>query len=94
MIHGLAGSAALTLLVLSQVARTGGALMGLAYLLIFGAGSVAGMLVMSSLISLPFALGLRFFQRSLVALRIVTGVLSTSFGIVYAWRIAEKLSMF
>jgi sulfite exporter TauE/SafE len=94
MIHGLAGSAALTLLVLSQVARSGGVLMGFAYLLIFGAGSVAGMLVMSSLISIPFALGLQFFQRSLVALRIVTGVFSTSFGIVYALRIAEKLSMF
>jgi sulfite exporter TauE/SafE len=94
MIHGLAGSAALTLLVLSQVARNGGIAMGFAYLLIFGAGSIAGMLVMSSLISIPFALGLRFFRRSLVALRLVTGVFSTSFGIVYALRIAEKLALF
>ena len=94
MIHGLAGSAALTLLVLSQVARNGGIAMGFAYLLIFGVGSIAGMLVMSSLISIPFALGLRFFQRSLVALRVVTGVFSTSFGIVYALRIAAKLSLF
>ena len=94
MIHGLAGSAALTLLVLSQVVRNGGIAMGFAYLLIFGVGSIAGMLVMSSLISIPFALGLRFFQRSLVALRVVTGVFSTSFGIVYALRIAAKLSLF
>jgi sulfite exporter TauE/SafE len=94
MIHGLAGSAALTLLVLSQVVRNGGVAMGFAYLLIFGMGSVAGMLVMSSLISLPFALGLRFFRRSIFALRVLTGLFSTSFGIVYALRIAEKLSMF
>jgi sulfite exporter TauE/SafE len=91
VVHGLAGSAALTLLVLSTVVRNGSALAGLAYLAVFGIGSIGGMLLMSCLISLPFSLGLRFFQRTLLPLRLLTGVFSTTFGVFYAWRIFEKL---
>ena len=94
IVHGLAGSAALTLLVLSEVVRHGSAMMGFAYLLIFGLGSIAGMLTLSSLIGLPFILGFRFFQRTILPLRLLTGAASTSFGLFYAWRIVEKLSMF
>ena len=93
IVHGLAGSAALTLLVLAEVVRHGSVLLGFAYLLIFGAGSIGGMLLMSTLISLPFSLGLRFFQRSLFPLRVLTGILSTSFGVFYAWRMVEKLAV-
>jgi sulfite exporter TauE/SafE len=91
IIHGLAGSAALTLLVLTTVVRNGSVFLGFAYLAIFGAGSIGGMLLMSCLISLPFSLGLRFFQRTLLPLRLVTGLFSTSFGFFYAWRIMERL---
>jgi len=91
IVHGLAGSAALTLLVLSTVVRDGSALLGFAYLAAFGAGSIGGMLLMSCLISLPFSLGLRFFQRTVLPLRLLTGIFSTGFGIWYAWRIVEKL---
>jgi high-affinity nickel permease len=94
IVHGLAGSAALTLLVLSQVARSGGTGLGFAYLLIFGVGSIGGMLIMSTLISLPFCLGVRLFERSYHPLRLLTGILSTSFGATYAWRIAQRLSLF
>ena len=92
IVHGLAGSAALTLLVLSEVVRQGSAFLGFAYLLIFGLGSIGGMLLMSVLISLPFSFGARFFQRALVPLRVFTGTLSTGFGLFYAWRIVEKLA--
>jgi ABC-type nickel/cobalt efflux system permease component RcnA len=51
--HGLAGSGALTLLVLTQISSPW---VGMLYLGIFGVGSIVGMLLMSGLIGLPFAL--------------------------------------
>jgi ABC-type nickel/cobalt efflux system permease component RcnA len=50
-VHGLAGSAALTLLVLAQIPSP---LLGLLYLMVFGFGSIAGMLLMSGIVGLPF----------------------------------------
>jgi len=91
MIHGLAGSAALTLLVLSQVAHDGGLGLGFAYLVIFGAGSIGGMLVMSTLMGLPFSLGPKFFRRTHSPLRLFTGIVSTIFGVTYAWEISRRL---
>ncbi|MDQ3441641.1 MAG: sulfite exporter TauE/SafE family protein, partial [Planctomycetota bacterium] len=58
-VHGLAGSAALTLLVLTQIQSM---VVGLLYLIVFGIGSIAGMLMMSSLVGLPFALSARRFS--------------------------------
>jgi hypothetical protein len=52
MIHGMAGSGALMLIVLSTITSVP---LGLAYIAIFGAGSVASMAAMSMLIGLPFA---------------------------------------
>ena len=51
MVHGLAGSAALVLLVVSSIDS---ALEGLVYILIFGGGSVFGMMLVTVLISVPF----------------------------------------
>ena len=93
IVHGLAGSAALTLLVLAEVVRNGTPLLGFAYLLVFGVGSIGGMLLMSSLIGLPISLGARFFRRTLLPMRVLAGVLSTCFGILYALRIMQKLSV-
>jgi ABC-type nickel/cobalt efflux system permease component RcnA len=53
MVHGLAGSAALMLLVLTST-RTPA--LGLLYILTFGIGSIAGMLGLSALMGLPFRL--------------------------------------
>jgi sulfite exporter TauE/SafE len=94
VVHGLAGSAALTLLVLAEVVRNGTAVLGFVYLLIFGLGSIGGMLLMSSLIGLPIALGVRFFQRILLPLRVLAGVFSTTFGLFYAFKIVERLTAF
>jgi sulfite exporter TauE/SafE len=90
IMHGLAGSAALTLLVLAQVVGSNSAIFGLAYLLIFGLGSIGGMLFMSCLIGLPFTLGTRFYQRTLLPLRLFAGAASTLFGVLYAWEIYLK----
>ena len=81
IMHGLAGSAALTLLV---VARTRSVPLGLAYLTAFGIGSIGGMALMSILISLPFnvSAGRPELNRSI---RIVAGGLGLAFGLIYAW---------
>jgi ABC-type nickel/cobalt efflux system permease component RcnA len=80
--HGLAGSAALTLLVLTQVNSTA---LGLAYLAVFGVGSIAGMLLMSALVGLPFALSARRFSGVHYGLQTVAGALSIAFGLWYAY---------
>jgi high-affinity nickel-transport protein len=85
MVHGLAGSAALTLLVLTEIVRGGSRLLGLAYLLVFGLGSIGGMLLMSMLISLPFVLTAARFERINAPVRLVTGITSVAFGLYYAW---------
>jgi ABC-type nickel/cobalt efflux system permease component RcnA len=80
--HGLAGSAALTLLVLTQVDSTA---LGLLYLLVFGVGSILGMLLMSALVGLPFALSARRFDGVHYGLQTAAGALSVAFGLWYAY---------
>jgi ABC-type nickel/cobalt efflux system permease component RcnA len=93
VVHGLAGSAALTLLVLTEIMSGGGSrTLGLAYLLIFGAGSIGGMLVMSALISLPFVFTASYFTRINNPLRLVAGLSSVAFGIYYAWEVTSGLT--
>jgi ABC-type nickel/cobalt efflux system permease component RcnA len=82
--HGLAGSAALTLLVLTQIESTA---LGLLYLGVFGIGSILGMLLMSGLIGLPFALTARRLSTMHYGLQTGAGALSVAFGLWYAYRI-------
>lgn len=81
-VHGLAGSAALTLLVLTQVNSTA---LGLLYLTLFGIGSIVGMLLMSGLVGLPFALSARRFSGLHYGLQVMAGALSIVFGLWYAY---------
>jgi len=86
VVHGLAGSAALTLLVLAEVMQRGGSrALGLSYLLVFGLGSIGGMLLMSALVGLPFALTALRFERVHTPVRLVAGAASVAFGLYYAW---------
>ncbi|HEX8687986.1 MAG TPA: hypothetical protein VF654_15860 [Pyrinomonadaceae bacterium] len=87
-VHGLAGSAALTLFVLAEVMRGGSRLLGFVYLLVFGAGSVGGMLLMSALIGLPFALTARRFRAVDTPVQLLAGCASVLFGLYYAWQVA------
>jgi ABC-type nickel/cobalt efflux system permease component RcnA len=82
--HGLAGSAALTLLVLTQTEST---TLGLLYLGVFGIGSIFGMLLMSGLIGLPFALTARRLGTMHYGLQTCAGALSVAFGLWYAYKI-------
>jgi len=80
--HGLAGSAAITLLVLTQIQSIW---LGLLYLAVFGVGSTAGMLLMSGLIGVPFALGGRRLTSISVGLQTAAACLSIAFGVWYAY---------
>ncbi|MFN2579196.1 MAG: hypothetical protein ABR607_16105 [Pyrinomonadaceae bacterium] len=86
VVHGLAGSAALTLLILTQLTGGDSQLLGLAYLLVFGAGSVGGMLFMSAAMSVPLAVAPAHFQRINVPIRLIAGIGSVVFGVYYACR--------
>lgn len=80
--HGLAGSGALTVLVLAQIES---AILGLLYLAVFGIGSIIGMLLMSFLVGLPFALSARRLNGFNYGLQTVAGILSIAFGLWYAY---------
>ena len=80
--HGLAGSAALMLLVLAQ---TQSMILGLAYLGIFGIGSIFGMVLMSELVGLPFVLTSRRLSGIHFSLQTLAGALSIVFGLWYAY---------
>jgi high-affinity nickel permease len=60
MVHGVAGSAALMLLIIPTI---GSRTVGLLYVLIFGVGSIAGMALMTLLVGLPFHLTAMRFAR-------------------------------
>lgn len=91
MMHGLAGSGALTLLVLTQISS---AWVGLLYVLTFGFGSIAGMLLMSGLIGLPFALTSRKLTHAHQGLQTVAAILSICFGIWYAYKVGAAVLPF
>jgi ABC-type nickel/cobalt efflux system permease component RcnA len=80
--HGLAGSGALTVLVLTQIPSV---TLGLFYLAVFGIGSIFGMLLMSFLVGLPFALSSRRLGRVHYGLQTFAGALSVAFGFWYAY---------
>jgi hypothetical protein len=84
LVHGLAGSAAVALLVLSTIREPKWAVL---YLLIFGVGTIAGMMLITAAISLPFSFaGYRFawLNKSLV---VGSGLLSLGFGLFVCYQI-------
>lgn len=85
--HGLAGSAALTLLVLTQIQPVWLALL---YLALFGIGSTVGMMLMSGLIGLPFTFSDRRLNRVNYGLQTVASSLSIVFGLWYAFQIGSS----
>lgn len=77
LVHGLAGSGSLVLAVMTSMSSV---LSGMAYLLIFGLGSVAGMLVASSLFSLPFSKKLSSNFKLQMGLTVFSAALCIVFG--------------
>ncbi|HKW33540.1 MAG TPA: hypothetical protein VJN92_11085 [Candidatus Acidoferrum sp.] len=91
IVHGLAGSAAVALLVLSTIRNPKWALL---YLLIFGVGTIAGMMLITAVLALPFSYaGHRFawLNRSLV---LGSGLLSLCFGIFVCYDVGFVSGLF
>lgn len=83
VVHGLAGSGALTLLVLTQIKSP---VVGFLYLVVFGLGSIVGMLLMTGLIGLPFVLTSQKLSGVHYRLQVVAASLSIAFGCWYAYQ--------
>ncbi len=91
MIHGLAGSAALMLLVLATI-RTPA--LGLLYILIFGLGSILGMLGISTLLGLPFVLTIDRSTGIHRTLRLAVGSASIAYGVWIMTHVAMGQGLF
>lgn len=79
LMHGMAGSAALLVLAVSQAANP---LSGLLYVALFGVGSMVGMGALSAVIALPLAASARFLTWANRALQVVVGVVTISIGLM------------
>lgn len=89
LIHGLAGSAAMVLLTMSTVST---AWQGALYILIFGCGTVVGMLSFSTVIGIPFVLtsGKQLNRH----LNNLAGIISILFGIYYMYNLGVNEGLF
>jgi sulfite exporter TauE/SafE len=90
IVHGLAGSAAMVLLTMSSVNSLW---QGGIYLLIFGLGTIIGMLLFTTVLGLPFVLSKNRFtlNRSLI---MTTGVISIVFGVYYMYNLGFSEGLF
>jgi high-affinity nickel-transport protein len=91
IVHGLAGSAAVALLVLSTIREPKWAVL---YLLIFGVGTIAGMMLITAALAFPFSFaGHKFawLNRSFVT---ASGLLSLCFGIFVCYHIGMVDGLF
>ena len=61
-------------------------LAGLIYIVFFGLGSIGGMLVLSSIISIPFVLSARRYEMFNNGLQVVTALLSIALGLFWISR--------
>jgi len=84
LVHGLAGSAAVALLVLSTIKSP---LWSTAYLLVFGLGTMLGMMFMTTAMSLPMIYAGRKFFRFNRGLVILSGAASVVFGAFLVYHI-------
>jgi high-affinity nickel-transport protein len=91
LVHGLAGSAAVALLVLTTIRNYHWAI---AYLLIFGIGTIAGMMLITMSIASAFTMvsaGREKFSRRLA---FASGLLSLGFGLFVAYQICFVNGLF
>lgn len=91
IVHGLAGSAAVALLVLTSIKDPE---LAVFYLAVFGLGTIAGMVTLTSALALPMAYATRRFQRFQTGLSRAAGVLSVALGLFLAYRIGVVDGLF
>lgn len=90
LIHGLAGSGAMVLLTMSTVKSVWE---GVIYILIFGTGTVVGMLFFTTVIGIPFVFSAKKISLNRTLTQI-TGVVSTVFGIYYMYNLGITEGLF
>src|SRR6202162_4609775 len=83
LVHGLAGSAAVALLVLTTIRD---ARWAIAYLLVFGVGALAGLLHTTPALAMPFKQSQQRFARGNHALGVASGLLSLACGIFIVYK--------
>ncbi len=91
IVHGLAGSAAVALLVVPIIHKP---FWALAYLLVFGCGTIAGMMLITAAIALPFtytATRSAAFNRRL---GLASSLLSVAFGLFIIYQIGFVQGLF
>lgn len=81
LVHGLAGSAAVALLVLTTIRGT---LEALVYLFVFGLGTIAGMMAVTMLLAAPAMYAGARVTRFQSGIRFAAGALSIAFGLLLA----------
>jgi cytochrome c biogenesis protein CcdA len=86
MAHGLAGSAALMLMVLSTAQTMW---QGMAYIVVFGIGSIIGMVCLGFLISAPLVLSATFGRRVQHVVQGLASLGSVGLGLTMMIRIAN-----
>lgn len=91
IVHGLAGSAAVALLVLTTIRNVHWAV---AYLLIFGVGTIAGMMLITMSIASAFTMMGKGRQKFSRRLALASGLLSLGFGIFVAYQICFVNGLF
>jgi hypothetical protein len=91
LVHGLAGSAAIALLVLSAIPNP---IWGLVYLAIFGFGTIVGMALITMAIGFPVSLTATRLSSLNHALVVGAGALSLGFGLFLAYQIGIVEGLF
>lgn len=84
LVHGLAGSAAVALMVLSIIREPFAAL---GYLLLFGLGTIVGMMLITLILSAPFVFTAVNLPKFNWRLRVASGLVSFVFGVVLVYGI-------
>ena len=91
IVHGLAGSAAVALLVLATISVP---IWAVLYLLVFGVGTIAGMMLITAAIAIPFAASAPRFRRLNRGLSFASGVISLAFGLFIVYRMGYVNGLF
>ena len=91
MVHGLAGSAAVALLVLTTIGNSAWAVV---YLLVFGVGTIAGMMLITAGLAWPLRAATTRFAGLPRRLRLASGVISLVAGLAIAYQIGVVDGLF
>ncbi|MEK7166595.1 MAG: high-affinity nickel-transport family protein [Patescibacteria group bacterium] len=91
VIHGLAGSAAIALLILGSITE---ASIAMIYLLVFGMGTIIGMMGITTLIGVPIIISSKKYQKIDRYINVASGIISLIFGAYLAYQIGIVNGLF